>query len=561
MNKNKNINITPSKGISIIIKNEFPSPPTKPKKKRKYKRKVNTDLLKMPTMPSYIPAGDVSYIKPQYAMSSLNRNIIFPGVPQSLPPPPQLPQITAPPQLPQITAPPQPPINISFDNMFGGLNSMMMESMMPKEYGFKSNSYTIESLDDDIMDALPIAEKDRYIENKMKPQIEKEIKDIVFPDEAKKEEFITKAISIKTAKEYGTKNANKLLAFDIKYNGNEYYKANYISRLQEIVNQDSIRTRAGTKENTQENKNKARELLKAIGIKTALNVIVPTYIPPPAATPPPATPPRPKTKAIVSLPSEKPSEIVEELPELPKPKPAPAPPPPPPTAAGAKGPPPPPPPPPKTIISTDLLDDTPAEKAAKEKAAKENADAAKKGSMVDEMKAQQEKAPKTAGTKDGKSLSVFKEKYIDNLNYRKNYKSELDNIVADDKITKENRDKAKQLLTDFDEELIRKAKEYLIKDTTLDTLQAPRSEYKEFKKEYYEPYMKKIKEYQIQTKTQFEEENGKLLEYTELNKQENRKTLSSDQKKKLTKKLDEATESVKKLKELLEKFNEFSGLK
>ncbi len=37
----------------------------------------------------------------------------------------------------------------------------------------------------------------------------KEIKDIVFPDEAKKEEFITKAISIKTAKEYGTKNANK----------------------------------------------------------------------------------------------------------------------------------------------------------------------------------------------------------------------------------------------------------------------------------------------------------------------------------------------------------------
>ncbi len=77
MTKNKNRNITPSKGISIIIKNEFPSPPTKPKKKRKYKRKVNTDLLKMPTMPSYIPAGDVSYIKPQYAMSSLNRNMVF----------------------------------------------------------------------------------------------------------------------------------------------------------------------------------------------------------------------------------------------------------------------------------------------------------------------------------------------------------------------------------------------------------------------------------------------------------------------------------------------------
>ncbi len=44
----------------------------------------------MPTMPSYIPTGDVSYNKPQYAMSSPNRNMIFPGVPQSLP------QLTAP---------------------------------------------------------------------------------------------------------------------------------------------------------------------------------------------------------------------------------------------------------------------------------------------------------------------------------------------------------------------------------------------------------------------------------------------------------------------------------
>ncbi len=70
----------------------------------------------MPTMPSYIPTGDVSYIKPQYAMTSLNRNIIFPGVPQSLPQippqitaPPQLPQLPAPPQLPQLPAPPQLP--------------------------------------------------------------------------------------------------------------------------------------------------------------------------------------------------------------------------------------------------------------------------------------------------------------------------------------------------------------------------------------------------------------------------------------------------------------------
>jgi len=122
MAKHKDINITPSKGISIIIKNDIQQPPPiKPKKKRKYKKRVNTDLLKMPTMPSYIPgSGDVSYIKPQYAATTLNRSMIFPGVPQSLPqltPPPPLPQLTAPPPQPQITAP--QPFTFSLDNKFG----------------------------------------------------------------------------------------------------------------------------------------------------------------------------------------------------------------------------------------------------------------------------------------------------------------------------------------------------------------------------------------------------------------------------------------------------------
>jgi len=103
MAKHKDINITPSKGISIIIKNDIQQPPPiKPKKKRRYKKRVNTDLLKMPTMASYIPgSGDVSYIKPQYAATTLNRSMIFPGVPQSLP------QLTPPPPLPQLTAPPR----------------------------------------------------------------------------------------------------------------------------------------------------------------------------------------------------------------------------------------------------------------------------------------------------------------------------------------------------------------------------------------------------------------------------------------------------------------------
>ena len=180
MTKNKDINITPSKGISIVIKNDFQPPPIKPKKKRRYKRKVNTDLLKMPTMPSYIPgSGDVSYIKPQYAATTLNRSMIFPGVPQSLP------QLTPPPQLPQLTAPPtqQQPVNISFDNMFG---NMLENALMPREYGFKTNSYVVEMLDDDIMDALPKAQQDQYIEKKVAPKIEEQMKGIEFDNEEDK---------------------------------------------------------------------------------------------------------------------------------------------------------------------------------------------------------------------------------------------------------------------------------------------------------------------------------------------------------------------------------------
>ncbi len=37
MAKNKDINITPSIGMSIVIKNDFAPPQIKPKKKRRYK--------------------------------------------------------------------------------------------------------------------------------------------------------------------------------------------------------------------------------------------------------------------------------------------------------------------------------------------------------------------------------------------------------------------------------------------------------------------------------------------------------------------------------------------
>jgi hypothetical protein len=561
-NKNKNINIKPSKGISIVIKNDF-QPEIKQKKRRKYKKKVNTDLLKMPTVPSFIPQGDVSYIKPQYAMSSLNRNIIFPGVPQSLPQlpaPPPVAQILPPPQYPQL---PAPPLNFNLD---GSFQKVLENMMMPMEEGFKKNSYAFaENIDDDIMDTLPREQQEQYIETKVKPQIEKEIKDVAFETEDKKTEFVNKTVSIKTAKEYGTKHANKLIEFDPKYNGNEYYKQNYISRLQEIINQDSIKTRSGTTENTAERKAKAKELLKAIGVKNPLNVVVPPYVPPPA------TPPRPKGQPIVLSPgvrqSERPSEIEEEIKPveiLPPPAPAAsAPKPPPPPILPGKGPPPPPPPPaaaPKPVL-TSLLDDTQEEKEAKAKAAKEGEVIEAKGGMVQELREKQEKAPKQAGTKNGRSLSTWTEKYIDNLNYRKNYISELESIRDNEKSKTEDKEKAKELLDNFREELIKKAKEYAIKDTNLDTISPLRIEYKEFKDEYEKPYMTKMKKLLEDTKEKYKKEEEELSKYTELNKYENRKTLNTDQKKKLKVKLEEAEKSVKKLSELIEKIKDYSGIK
>jgi hypothetical protein len=272
MAKNKDIKISPSKGISIVIKNDFQPPAPIPKKKRKYKRKANTDILKMPTIPSFIPTGDVSYIKPQYSTSSLNRNMIFPGTPQSLPqlmPPPPLPQLMPPPPLPQLMAPPQQPVNISFDNMFG---NMLENALMPREYGFKPTSYIMDVLDDDVLNALPEEEQDRYIEKKLAPQVEQEMQGIEFADDAAKLRVTNAVITIKKAREYGTKHANQLLPLDGRYEGNDDYKNRYVMRLHDILNNDTIKTKNEKKVNTTEHKTRARELLRAIGIEPTVPI-------------------------------------------------------------------------------------------------------------------------------------------------------------------------------------------------------------------------------------------------------------------------------------------------
>jgi hypothetical protein len=179
----------------------------------------------------------------------------------------------------------------------------MLENMMPREYGYKPNSYDVDILDDDIIDALPKVQQDKYIEKKLAPQVEEQMKDIEFDNEAEKLKVYTEAVSNKTAKEWGTRHANSLKPFDPRYKDNEYYKQNYVSKLQEILNSESMKTRAGTKTITLDNKDKAKELLKAIGIKTDLKVVVPQYAPPTAEAPP-ATPPREKQARVTRSEAE-----------------------------------------------------------------------------------------------------------------------------------------------------------------------------------------------------------------------------------------------------------------
>ena len=167
MAKNKEINITPSKGISIIIKNDIQQlpPPIKPKKKRRYKR-INV-LPKTPAPPiMQQSAGDTSYIKAQPGRFSLWRDTTTSTPVLTLAQAtsqgfiPQLPQITAPPQLPQITAPPPqqalpaPPITLNFGDF--------MKALQPQEFRGDNQVPQIEDITDTFYQALPEDKKEEY---------------------------------------------------------------------------------------------------------------------------------------------------------------------------------------------------------------------------------------------------------------------------------------------------------------------------------------------------------------------------------------------------------------
>jgi hypothetical protein len=193
MAKNKDINISPSKGISIVIKNDIvqPLPPIKPKKKRKYRR-INV-LPKTPA-PQIMQqsAGDTSYIKDQPGRFSLWRdtttstpvltlaqatsqgfipNMQLPAPPpqQALPPPPPPPQPPQPPPPQQQLLMP-PPFAVNFTDY--------MRAMMPQEFGGKQvpRIEDLTDMSDPFYNALPPDKKEAYKDTKLE-EVSKDIDD------------------------------------------------------------------------------------------------------------------------------------------------------------------------------------------------------------------------------------------------------------------------------------------------------------------------------------------------------------------------------------------------
>ena len=175
MAKNKDINISPSKSISIIIKNDIQQPlPIKPKRKRRYKRISIFPKTPAPIMQK--SAGDTSYIKEQPGRFSLWRDNttstpvmtlaqattqgFIPQQQLALPAPQPQPAVPAPPQQLALQAPPM------MFNMFD-----YMRAMMPQEF---SNSKTdipesrFKEIDNDLFyQALPEDKKEEYKDAKL----------------------------------------------------------------------------------------------------------------------------------------------------------------------------------------------------------------------------------------------------------------------------------------------------------------------------------------------------------------------------------------------------------
>jgi hypothetical protein len=298
-----------------------------------------------------------------------------------------------------------------------------------------------------------------------------------------------------------------------------------------------------------DDKDKAKELLKAIGIKPELKVVVPQYAPPTAEAPP-ATPPREKQARVTRSEAEaerKAEEIAKKAAEekakkaaeekakkaaeveekakkeaedylrsepvtiaAKKPPPASAP-----EAAAATKPPPPPPPPPLTVVSDKELEAKKALAAASAKMMQELVDRAENDDP-EERANKKEASSKTMGTKDGKNLLEIKKQWINYTGYRDNYEKNLKAVLDDEKTTPENRTKAEDLLKKLDEQYKFDASKDMPDPTTTTNLKIVEPRYKSseaYKKEYKKrgnKLLKKIKENSVPDKE--DKKNIKLIE-------------------------------------------------
>ena len=190
MAKNKDINITPSKGINIVIKNDIVQPlPPKPKKKRRYKRINVLPKTPAPIMQSQ-STKDTSYIKEQPGRFSLWRDTTTSTpvltlaqatsqgfMPQITAPPPQQ-QITGPPPQQQITGPQQQQQITGQPFNFNTLLDFM-RAMRPQEYNTNNQGPKIEDItdmDDPFYLALPEDKKQAYKETRLE-EVAKNIDD------------------------------------------------------------------------------------------------------------------------------------------------------------------------------------------------------------------------------------------------------------------------------------------------------------------------------------------------------------------------------------------------
>ena len=176
MAKNKDINITPSKGISIVIKNDIVQPlPIKPKKKRKYRR-INV-LPKTPA-PQIMQqsAGDTSYIKDQPGRFSLWRDNtnstpvitlaqatsqgFLPGITQPIPQP----ALPAPPQQLALPAPPAP-VTVNIGDYMRAMIPQEYSSMVRPDSRFQEPNMSFDDnldFNDTFYQALPEDKKEEY---------------------------------------------------------------------------------------------------------------------------------------------------------------------------------------------------------------------------------------------------------------------------------------------------------------------------------------------------------------------------------------------------------------